>query len=127
MLSLCEEVKRTFDVDIFSYDRNSNGIIICSGFGIGLATMDVILEANYFFDIDNYRHKNIDWECLGIILGLRTNFLISIGFYSIDNSLFMDKIIFGYTSVNKNVFVRKNFEKNLDIFFTQIIQETQNK
>lgn len=50
------------------FERAGDGILITSGFGLGLALMDEISSLRYFFDVDDYRGREIPWETLGVCL-----------------------------------------------------------
>lgn len=100
----CAEIKRLFDVEIIDYDRNGNDLIVSSGAGIGMATMDVVSSARYFFDIDKYRYQNIDFEALGIFLASKCKRLIIVGWFTIDVPKNIDALNKGFSFINKNIF-----------------------
>lgn len=89
-------VEREFSIQIHDYDRPGYGLLIASGFGLGMALMDILPQCRYFFDIDNYRNNQIDWECLGIRLsfaGLRQ--IILVGWFTVDSSTNFDNLARG--------------------------------
>lgn len=78
--------EKNFGVAFHDYNRpGQTGILLSSGCGIGLALMDECQNLNYFVDIDNYRFKNIDWECLLITLSAANpSVIVLAGWHSID-------------------------------------------
>jgi hypothetical protein len=78
-------VRKHFGVDFADYRRNSTGILLSSGCGIGLALMDVCPNLRFFIDVDIYRNKQIDWESIAIILTVaKPQSVVLAGWFSID-------------------------------------------
>jgi hypothetical protein len=93
-----------FGVEFADYGRQSTGILLSSGCGIGMALMDVCLELNYFVDIDSYRFKPVDWESLMVTLSVaKPQVIVLAGWYTIDRPLSMEAAARG--CIDKNSLV----------------------
>ncbi len=82
---------------INDYDRPGAGLLITSGFGLGLGLMDVLLRVRYFCDIDNHRDELLDWECEGVNLSFDGRFthILLAGWFTIDKSNHFKKLASG--------------------------------
>lgn len=83
--SRIEAIRQHFGVELIDYGRPTTGVVLSSGCGIGLAIMDQLPSANWFVDIDRYRHKAVDWECLAVVLTIaRPRYVVLAGWFTID-------------------------------------------
>lgn len=79
-------IERHFGVEFIRYDRaEDGGILVASGCGIGMGLMDCIPALTWFVDVDAYRQKTIDWECISVIASLSgPAFFLLAGWFSLD-------------------------------------------
>lgn len=76
---------RLFDISLIDYERPSDGILFASGAGLGLAIMDMCPSLRWFRDIDDYRHRLVDWEAVAIVIASqRPRLVVTAGWFSID-------------------------------------------
>lgn len=86
-------------VKFFDYERESNGILLSSGCGIGMAVMDVCPAFRWFVDIDSYRREAIDWEAIAVVLSCRKPSVIGfVGWFTIDTPSEMNRFSKGVLS-----------------------------
>lgn len=89
--------EKNFGVTFHDYKRaGQTGILLSSGCGIGMALMDECPNLNYFVDIDNYRFKNIDWECLLVSLTAACpSVVVLAGWHSLDRPVAFERASLG--------------------------------
>lgn len=88
--------ERAFCIEFVDYKRPGDCIVIGSGSGLTMATMDVITRARYMIDVDCYRGNTIDWECVGLFVDFaRPAAIFMVGWFTIDTPDVFDQFCRG--------------------------------